>query len=429
MDTMETEAAPQAPPELAKLAFPWPELKGTDWKVISGRFSQFKLSNSSASFRRIELDSLLKDLIGKSYPCLKHLTNAFFGAPLELMIKAVIDAPNTFPDGQYCTRGMQSCSISLTKRQAYTICTLSFFNLFPWYNYNAMFFGAELTRCMGNYYERVAKETEKDPNWFSQMITIERRVLGSTVAIPEWKTSDAKICGLKIKAQRKGIEDFRHSYQVNFADPHPGGTLPSSHGDIVQEEILFAIYPELFIAPLLVPRIGKSEAIIVSGVTRTNKYKGYQHTFDFDGDYTKDNNLISIIFMDALPGGIRDKTTLKRDLNKAYLGFSCDTHGLSIATGHWGCGAFGGNKSLNSIVQLIAAAQAGRDLKYATYDRTIPGLQDFYDKMISMNATVGEIYLGLEHAVKNGYGDYFKRVLETIKTNRLAAVETKEAAL
>ena len=49
--------------------------------------------------------------------------------------------------------------------------------------------------------------------------------------------------------------------------------------------------------------------------------------------------------------------------------------------------------------------------------------------MISINATVGEIYLGLEHAVKNGYGDYFKRVLEIIKKNRLAAAETKEAAL
>jgi hypothetical protein len=43
--------------------------------------------------------------------------------------------------------------------------------------------------------------------------------------------------------------------QVNFADPKPGGTLPSSYPDIVQEEILFLIYPELFVTPVIVKSI------------------------------------------------------------------------------------------------------------------------------------------------------------------------------
>jgi hypothetical protein len=32
------------------------------------------------------------------------------------------------------------------------------------------------------------------------------------------------------------------------------------------------------------------------------------------------------------------------------------------ATGHWGCGAFGGNKELKAIQQIIAASEAGQYL-------------------------------------------------------------------
>lgn len=50
---------------------------------------------------------------------------------------------------------------------------------------------------------------------------------------------------------------------------------------------------------ILFSLIGLREAIIVSGVTRTNKYKGYQWSFDFDGDFDVDSNDISIIFIDG----------------------------------------------------------------------------------------------------------------------------------
>lgn len=55
----------------------------------------------------------------------------------------------------------------------------------------------------------------------------------------------------------------------------------------------------------------------------------------------------------ALPGGVASKESYERELNKAYLGFSCDTHGKSIATGHWGCGAFGGNTELKALIQYV----------------------------------------------------------------------------
>jgi hypothetical protein len=44
-----------------------------------------------------------------------------------------------------------------------------------------------------------------------------------------------------------------------------------------------------------------------------------------------------VVDLIALPGGVFSKDSFKRELNKAFLGFSCDTHGKSIATGFEFC--------------------------------------------------------------------------------------------
>jgi len=73
--------------------------------------------------------------------------------------------------------------------------------------------------------------------------------------------------------------------------------------------------------------------------------------------------------------GIDSQYSLKRmtrEVNKAYVGFydlnvSQDAQQKSIATGNWGCGIFGGNKAFKSIIQILAASEAGRDLTYFTF--------------------------------------------------------------
>ncbi len=39
---------------------------------------------------------------------------------------------------------------------------------------------------------------------------------------------------------------------------------------------------------------------------------------------------------------------------------------MAVATGNWGCGAFGGDPHLKSLLQLMAAAQNGRQVAYFT---------------------------------------------------------------
>ena len=43
---------------------------------------------------------------------------------------------------------------------------------------------------------------------------------------------------------------------------------------------------------------------------------------------------------------------------------------MAVATGNWGCGAFGGDPQLKTLIQLMAAAEAGRDVAYFTFGDT-----------------------------------------------------------
>jgi poly(ADP-ribose) glycohydrolase len=63
---------------------------------------------------------------------------------------------------------------------------------------------------------------------------------------------------------------------------------------------------------------------------------------------------------------------MRREANKAYCGFmSSDVTPCgqlaAVATGNWGCGAFGGDKRLKVLLQWLAASAAGRDVVYFTF--------------------------------------------------------------
>ncbi len=50
-----------------------------------------------------------------------------------------------------------------------------------------------------------------------------------------------------------------------------------------------------------------------------------------------------------------------------YLSFNSEgPNPAAVATGNWGCGVFGGDPHLKSLLQLMAAAQNGRQVAYFT---------------------------------------------------------------
>ena len=60
---------------------------------------------------------------------------------------------------------------------------------------------------------------------------------------------------------------------------------------------------------------------------------------------------------------------------QAYVGFHCPDLKLGeqlagVASGNWGCGVFKGDAKLKTLLQLMAASEAGRHLAYFTFGDT-----------------------------------------------------------
>ncbi len=156
-----------------------------------------------------------------------------------------------------------------------------------------------------------------------------------------------------------------------------------------------------------------TESILITGTEQFTTYSGYGGTFICTGPY-KDTNpvdknkrrCVSIVAIDAIPFSHITKNQYKkgsilRELNKAHCGFSHSVTGdeppakVTVATGNWGCGVFGGDKKLKTIIQWLAASQAGRNVKYYTFDsdkELFLQQTKITEALLSRKMTVGEVF-------------------------------------
>ena len=113
----------------------------------------------------------------------------------------------------------------------------------------------------------------------------------------------------------------------------------------------------------------------------------------------------NILAISAPSGGSGDYTVedMLKVLNTAYTGFSCarreseklvpENPKTLIHTGFWGCGAFGGNRILMTILQCIAADLAKVDLEFwAVNDSGVKVAEEAYN-----------LYKSIGHAEENVY--------------------------
>ena len=153
--------------------------------------------------------------------------------------------------------------------------------------------------------------------------------------------------------------------QVDFANRRIGGHALAK--GLVQEEIRFMICPELIVSILLADAMEKDDCIVITGAEMYSNYTGYGSTYKFTGAKTDElprdelmRKMTQIVAMDALPytrgrNKYLDQFTaefINRDLQKAFIAFNSTNPHAGIATGNWGCGAFGGNSQLKVIVIL-----------------------------------------------------------------------------
>lgn len=154
------------------------------------------------------------------------------------------------------------------------------------------------------------------------------------------------------------LEDSLAELHADFANAFPGGGVMT--GDFAQEEILFLIKPELLVAMALENRMADTEAVRVFGAVQYSLVSGFGSSFAFAGAYDgrRAGAPPTVCAIDAVRGGgpAMTEPALRRDLNKARIAFD---GARTIATGHWGCGAFGNNHDLMFVKQWLAASEAG----------------------------------------------------------------------
>ncbi|NXC14083.1 PARG glycohydrolase, partial [Corythaeola cristata] len=195
---------------------------------------------------------------------------------------------------------------------------------------------------------------------------------------------------------------------VDFANRFVGGGVTGA--GLVQEEIRFLINPELIVSRLITEVLDHNECLIITGTEQYSEYTGYAETYrwarshedktprdEWQRRYTEIVAIDAFHFRRFLDQFSPEK--IRRELNKAaYCGFSRPSvppqHLSAIATGNWGCGAFGGDSRLKALIQILAAAEAGRDVVYFTFG-DVELMWDIYSMhtfLCEKGQTIGDIY-------------------------------------
>ncbi|NWX96132.1 PARG glycohydrolase, partial [Nothoprocta ornata] len=205
-------------------------------------------------------------------------------------------------------------------------------------------------------------------------------------------------------------------YIVDFANRFVGGGVTGA--GLVQEEIRFLINPELIVSRLITEVLDHNECLIITGTEQYSEYTGYAETYrwarshedktprdEWQRRYTEIVAIDAFHFRRFLDQFGPEK--IRRELNKAsnfllqstaYCGFwraaAPPQHLAAVATGNWGCGAFGGDPRLKALIQILAAAETGRDVVYFTFG-DVELMRDIYSMhtfLCEKGQTVGDVY-------------------------------------
>lgn len=285
-------------------------------------------------------------------------------------------------------------------------------DFYPSFNFKGLFqgFGGLIPEsqaakwiCLLTYFERIIREPP------THNVTFLRKYIQASDCV-NWRESQKTLVNIHV-FEDGFIEDQTDSLQVDFANRMIGGGVLGS--GCVQEEIRFMLSPELLCSLLFTAELKDTECLIIKGSERFCNYTGYGSSFDFGGPYyeqapvdSKNRLQTFVVGIDALYFGSRKKdqytyTNVKRELNKAFCGFEKNSlegsSPIPLATGNWGCGVFGGHFMLKFVIQLMAASQAGRTMKYYTFreknlQSKITSLHSF---LFQNGITVSQLYKAL----------------------------------
>ncbi|XP_072483465.1 poly(ADP-ribose) glycohydrolase isoform X2 [Notamacropus eugenii] len=277
------------------------------------------------------------------------------------------------------------------------------YSSYPDINFNRLFEGRstrkpEKLKTLFCYFRKV---TEKKP---TGLVTFTRQSLQD---FPEWERCEKKLTRLHVTYEGTIEGNGQGMLQVDFANRFVGGGVTSA--GLVQEEIRFLINPELIVSRLITEVLDHNECLIITGTEQYSEYIGYAETYRWARSHDDKSEMddwqrrcTEIVAIDALhfrrylDQFVPEK--IKRELNKAYCGFfrpGVSSANLSaVATGNWGCGAFGGDSRLKALIQILAAAAAERDVAYFTFgdSELMRDIYSMHTFLTERGQTVGQVY-------------------------------------
>jgi len=403
---------------------------GNPEKLIANKYNEIKLALTSYPIRNCNtfqyallkyheelsnIGNLLNNLrlYEKKYP---EEAKLFFNEILPFIIEQALKLPEYLTKPIPLLGRYMNIAITLNKLQVISLLANQFLCIFKdencklYHTPDCSFLGllssekspldssVEKIRCVIHYFDKMRKRSID--NLKSELITFQRVSLKEN-NIPNWEKSSVELCDIIID-KGKSIEDCENMSQVDFANKYLGGGV--LRAGCVQEEIRFAINPELFVSMIFTQRLDHLESAFIIGVERTSKFKGYGRSFKYNGDHN-DNYIrfdkwnrrsTEIVAIDATHYSpslkkyiqFSAKETL-REMNKLYAGFKENEYsvlkkGSYIATGNWGCGAYNGDLELKSLLQILVASIAGKNIYYCPFDKV-----EFADHL-------GEVILSLK---------------------------------
>ncbi|KAF9960634.1 hypothetical protein BGZ65_011934, partial [Modicella reniformis] len=243
-------------------------------------------------------------------------------------------------------------------------------------------------RCILHYFDRVTTEMPQGTVTFHRQVLKKPAYLNPREMVSQEGFSFSKVTVDSITPIEEAPQG---ALQLDFANRNLGGG--ALENGAVQEEIRFMVCPELIVSRLFTQQLEPNEAVLIKGAERYSNHVGYSKSFEWFSDHRDPTprdklgrRMTEICAIDARPFKSRisrleqfERHYVLREINKALVGFrvspiNASEWGLTrkdeplststtinrpIATGNWGCGAFGGHLQLKFVLQWIAASMCG----------------------------------------------------------------------
>jgi poly(ADP-ribose) glycohydrolase len=355
--------------------------------------------------------------------------------------------PSLFADGTLPILSRNAASATLSRRQVACLLVHMFLGTIPaqpWASASggeagAVGFGIWYTsdqavphaadaylRALMAYFASIAKCTDDDDHW-SQALRYDL-VVGDLPSIKDGPFLPfTSIDVLNTFTTASPFLGLPGGAAVVMSNRHVGFGVSGT-----QEEIHVGSSPEACIVSLLCPPLAADEVLAVRGAIATVEIEGYGRGTRLGRVLPRANEREweerTMLFMDALELDVHDASSglpdlapgnVRRELRKAYIAFASSADPYThVLTGLWGCGAFGGDPEVKTVVQWCAAALAGLPLRMvlgSEQSTFAHRLKEFEQAVMERGATIQavvEIMEDLRHGV--GAGGLFASILDQL---------------